>query len=514
MRPLLVASILSSLALLASAPLTHASVTVIPKVVTELGDYGVNATYRCSVVNVSLLIITSSPIYNALVVRVINASLLKSGSAGVINSSGAINASLLIPEDAGLGRLNISLTITYYTYPEPTEVCREVRGGVDLYACIYSNISGSYRNKVYVWTYPYIQKRLLIWRNGYLIANTSVTSWVRIKDPYPGPATYNITVISYLGNESLKLVAREAKPTKHYLSTSFTLEVIPRNVTRLDLIISNNSLVIRNPATLNDVGQLLIRNLKIKVYTGEVSNNTLTWVLNKTYVVKCLRANETKVLPAPWNTTKWPFINVTAEVCDDVHGCFIVNSTYLVPLTQLCKDVRFKVVDTHGRALPNALVVLNGVLALTNEDGVAELSTYPLGVARISYSGRVTHELVAGCGEYLVVMDLDPPKVINASSPGPGVLSIEAVDYSPMYVWIEGLGPFGPFNNSITLYLPSIHLSEVHIVIKDSFNNSVSLKVPFKPVRYQRVDYLSIAEVTIPLIILAYVSVYLILRTE
>ena len=292
------------------------------------------------------------------------------------------------------------------------------------------------------------------------------------------------------------------------------IEVIARNVTSLNIALNTtgNSIIISN--TYNSTGQLIIRNITVNIYSGIIKGTSLKWILNKTYLIPKLALDESKTLLVPWDLRHNPLVNVTVTVCDDVHGCFTINKTMLGPLIQGCNHVVFRVMDSEGNPLSRALISFGDASVMTDHDGKASLEVYPVGSALIRYGDKTVYVNVLGCGEYDVVFDLNPPKVLGINNSEPGMLSIRAIDETLMYVWVNGLGPFGPFNDSIILYLPSIRSELINVIIKDSFNNSVSTTLSFRPLSASSIDYAWLEVVSATAIAVLFLALTLIIRLE
>jgi len=479
---------------------------------TVLTQYGLNATYRSELVNISLIVLTDKTIYNVSINDITGAYLVRSDTLNEVLSKGIINATIKIPDNASLGVNYLIAHVIYYTLPKSSEVCGINESTITLYACVETNVSTSSNILLYVYTYPYMDKKLVVFKDGEVVLNTTIYSWKYYE--VPGPGTYLVTVTSIIGNASIKLVSKYVTPLRHGVTVWIPVTVIPRNVTSLSIMIdtNGNSVIVAN--TLNSTGQLIIRNIKVGIYSGIIDGSSLRWVHNKTYLIPKLALGESKVLTLPWDLRSNPLINVTAYVCDDIHGYFKVNETFLGPLIQGCKHIVFRVMDSEGNPLSGALISLGNASVRTDHEGRASLEVYPVGKALVKYDSKIVYVDVLGCGEYDVVFDLNPPRLLSINNPKPGVLSIRAIDETAMYVWVNGLGPFGPFNNSITLYLPSMRSELIDVVIKDSFNNSVSNTLNFRPLSAGSIDYVWLGKISVVTVTLLFLAFTLITRLE
>lgn len=498
-------------ALLLASLIAHAEVGVeVLDTKTVLTQYGLNATYRSELVNISLLIVSYEPIHNVTIVKVEGADLIRSDIIATVSRESTLNLTIKIPRNVPLGINDVVLHLRYYTLPQPSEVCNVSEGTITLYACVESNITLGTNATLYIYTYPYMDKELIVLRDGKVVLNTTIYSWRYYR--VLGPGRYLIRVSSVRGNASLILISEEAVPIRHELNVKVPIEVIARNVTSLDIALNTtgNSIVISN--TYNFTGQLIIRNITVNVYSGIIKGTSLKWILNKTYLIPKLALDESKALLVPWDLRHNPLVNVTVTVCDDVHGCFTINKTMLGPLIQGCNHVVFRAMDSEGNPLSGALISFGGVSVRTDYSGRASLEVYPVGRALVKYDSKTVHVDVLGCGEYNVVLDLNPPRVLSIDNPKPGVLFVRAVDETPMHIWVDGLGPFGPFNNSIVIYLPTIESSNVKVVIKDSFNNSVSVVTNFKPLMINTINYEWLGLISIATLSLLFIAFTLIAR--
>ncbi len=454
---------------------------------TPLKIYGYeNHTYRNTIVNLSILIHNdnSGPVYNLTIVRAIGAELLGADMIRQLKpyEEAALNTSLLIPEDASLGSNNITLILRFYTYPEPVEICNSSKGNFTLYVCTLTNITSTQKNYVYVYTWPYRTRNIIIWRNGVAIVNTTIYDWNYFYDPYPGSAHYVVQVCSDdEGCQVLELVAEEARPQIHYVNTSFTIIVVPRNVTRLNLWIdpANSSVCIVNPARVEDVGQLIAYNVALKIYNTTFSNETLENILVKVVEIleiPQLRANQTLCFSIPWNLTEWPFVNATAEVCDDVHGCYAVNRTWILfPIPTPCKIV-IRVTDDWGNPIEGATIVLGNATAVTDEHGVAVLESTAIGDATVLYQDKKVTIYILGCGNYTAVIDTHPPKLLYHDV-GEGFVKIRFEDYSSVYVVVDNGVKHGPYRDTAFLWISGKH----RLCLVDEYNNSgpcIDIDVP------------------------------------
>ncbi len=267
-------------------------------------------------------------------------------------------------------------------------------------------------------------------------------------------------------NNIVLVISYTLANTTHYINTSFTIVTVPRNITRVGLWLDpeNNSVCIRNPARLGDVGQLVIYNATLRIYN---ITETLENILIRTFSIPKLSANQTMCFSIPWNLSRWPFVNVTITVCDDVHGCRVVNSTWIPPIFPKVCSIVVRVTDDWGNPIEGAIVRLGNATAVTDENGVAVLESTAIGDATVLYQDKKVTIYILGCGNYTAVIDTHPPKLLYHDV-GEGFVKIRFEDYSSVYVVVDNGAKHGPYRDVAILWISGKH----RLCLVDEYNNS------------------------------------------
>jgi len=103
--------------LLLASLIAHAEVGVeVLDTKTVLTQYGLNATYRSELVNISLLIVSYEPIHNVTIVKVEGADLIRSDIIATVSRESTLNITIKIPHNASLGINDVMLHLSTTPY--------------------------------------------------------------------------------------------------------------------------------------------------------------------------------------------------------------------------------------------------------------------------------------------------------------------------------------------------------------------------------------------------------------
>ncbi|HID41747.1 MAG TPA: hypothetical protein EYP33_06305, partial [Pyrodictium sp.] len=219
---------------------------------TLLEPYGLaDTTYPYTPFNISIKVFVQRPLYNVTLAAHEPFTLLHYPLLGKLGPGWAwINATVSYNETLRAeDTIMLNISIGYSFYPDPTWNCTRLVEPQRVYMlCLYTNVTPGSGNRVYVYTWPYMVRRLELWWHE-LIYNGSMYDLVYIDTNYTNGVFRAVIIEPGGDNATLALEAREAEPIRGGLEASIPVHIIPRNVTELEVLIDpeNASICVYNP---------------------------------------------------------------------------------------------------------------------------------------------------------------------------------------------------------------------------------------------------------------------------
>jgi len=458
---------------------------------SPLERYGVKAVYRGLPFNVSVSFIPYRMMYNVSL-DVINAVVVRGDFKQMVRAGDVVEleATVKAPSNASIPLHTLQAVISYSILPDPSWACNRVEKTVNMtwtvaILCAYTNLSRP-PNSIYIYTWPYGYKQVEVYRDGILVYNRTVYDWDSFKDDYvPKNFTvYRLEVKNW--NLTVTLTVERAKQIRKSVEIPMSVYVLERDYNASKILVGidfNNSMVcIANNATLEDKGMLVLINTTVYLYRfNPEKRGHEYWDLEHNETISYIWLGETECVNATWDLMKWPFLNATIVVTDDVHGN--VSKWYVVPpLAPLPCDLCVRVLDELGDPLPGARVRIHGVVYTTDATGTVAFK-HVEGVAIVS-SGNASATVQLVCGECVnVTLDVNPPRT-RFLDPYNGGIYVEAYDSHWVYLIVDG-EYYGPFNG--TFYIP-VEPGVHRICVADMLGNKACLSVVVPPRFIEHMD--------------------------